>query len=546
MKTPTAVLSCSLALLAAASVRAMDFANLSTPSAILLDGAPAGSRVALGPAGDVFLKGGTASSVKLVWTVALGAETRVLGDMWERTYGDSAWRRVDAAKVPRKGCMPWYFLATDGERTDGYGVMVQPNAFACWKAFPDRIELLLDVRAGADPVELGTRELALCRLVARRGTAGERPFAAGRAFCRVMCPTSRVPKAPVYGYNDWYCAYGKNTATNFLADAAFLIRNMDRVNGGRVENRPFVVVDDGWQRDDVPPGPEGYWAAHGTRWGMAMDEYARQVRALDARPGLWYRPLEPWAAMPADWRMKDYRVKDLPAIDPTAKGVEAFIRADLARFRAWGMEMVKIDFITFDWGGTWGYQLEESPVMRADTRWRDRSRTSAEVIRGLYCAMREAAGDMYIIGCNAIDHFAASLFELQRTGDDTDGRGWPRTRKQGPNTMGMRAIHNGIFYLNDGDCVGLVRPGAVPWEKNSQWLDLVARSGTALFTSWKRELATDPEVADALGRAWCAAARPQTTAEPLDWLVRMRPEMWTLNGARATFDWDLKQNKETK
>ena len=57
--------------------------------------------------------------------------------------------------------------------------------------------------------------------------------------------------------------------------------------------RPFVVVDDGWQANEsvhspVPPGTR--WAGVNARWGMPMDEVARRVKALGARPGLWYRP----------------------------------------------------------------------------------------------------------------------------------------------------------------------------------------------------------------------------------------------------------------
>ena len=452
--------------------------------------------------------------------------------MWERTYGDSAWRRVDAPKAPRGGAMAWYVLATDGTRTDGYGVKVQPNAFACWRAFPDRLTLRLDVRAGASPVELGDRALALCTLVSRKGAEGERPFAAGRAFCRAMCPAPRLPSAPVYGYNDWYCAYGKNTATNFLADAKFLVEAMDAQPGAPVANRPFVVVDDGWQnalkRGGDPSKPGGQWGAVNPHWGMPMEEFARRVKALGARPGLWYRPFDP-----------DEGKEALP-VDPTDPKWERRLRAELAHFADWGMELVKIDFITYDWGFAWGFELEDSPVKKPLAAWRDRSRTSAEVVRGLYRAMREAAGErMLIIGCNAIDHFAAGLFELQRTGDDTSGREWARTRKMGPNTLGMRAIHNGTFYLNDGDCVGLVNAGDVPWHLNRQWLDLVARSGTALFTSWKRSLAADPEVARALGAAWKTASRPAATGEPLDWLETPRPRRWRFgDGDTVTYDWD--------
>ncbi len=527
------------------AVRAMDFAPLTRPSTVLVDEMPAGIRVSISEDGVVTLKGGTASFVRMRWDGNLGGVTHVCGSMWERTYGDSEWRRTDDPTAPRGGAMAWYFLATDGIRTDGYGVKVQPNAFARWKVNPAEIELLLDVRAGSCPVELGSREVRLCTLVARRGVPGESPFAAGRAFCRLMCPQPRLPKSAVYGYNDWYCAYGHNTATNFLEDARTLVNLMDSQPGPRVLNRPFVVVDDGWQlnerRGDIV-GRDGLWTTNNVRWGMDMRTFCAQVKAMDARPGLWYRPLMPWASMPIGMRTSGETAKVWKGgflVDPTSPGLVEQIKADLVRFRSWGIELVKIDFITFDWNTVWGFELGDSPIQHGKAIWKDRSRTSAEVVRELYVAMREGAGDMYIIGCNAIDHFAAGLFELQRTGDDTDGRGWARTRKMGPNTLGMRAIHNNIFYLNDGDCVGLVNRDSIPWQLNKQWLDLVAVSGTALFTSWKRALAKDPDVAQALGRAWKYASMGPDTAEPLDWLETPRPRRWRIgDGSIRVYDWD--------
>ena len=514
---------------------AMDFAHVLKPDGIQLDGEPAGNRVSIRDDGSVFLHGGNASWVKLSWESSFGGAARTLGGMWERTYGDSGWTALSATNRVRGGTMPWYFLVTDGTRTDGYGVRVQPNAFASWKAFPDRLELTLDVRAGVDPVELGSRTLELCRLVSRKGSVGERAFAAGRAFCRMMCPQSRLPKEPVYGYNDWYCAYGNNTATNFLADVRHLVNLMDAQPGPKIVNRPFAVVDDGWQcsrfRGGDPRADGEQWGRSRPKWDMAMDEFARRVKALGARPGLWYRPLYPDAG------------KGEQPIDPTDPKWARRIRSEMRQFADWGMELVKIDFITYDWNFTWGYELEESPVKKLKKSWRDRTRTTAEVVCGLYRVMREAAGDnMYIIGCNAIDHFAAGLFELQRIGDDTSGKEWERTRKMGPNTMGMRAIQDGIFYSNDGDCVGLVKKGDVPWHLNRQWLDLVSRSGTALFISWKRSLATDPDVARALGMAFRRASMRVPTAEPLDWQDTLRPAKWRFgDGTIGDYDWDVEK-----
>src|SRR5438270_8322197 len=109
------------------------------------------------------------------------------------------------------------------------------------------------------------------------------------------------------------------------------------------------------------------------------------------------------------------------------------------------------------------------------------SRTTAEVIRDLYRAIRTAADDAVIIGCNTVSHLSAGLFEICRIGDDTSGIEWARTRKMGVNTLAFRGVQHGAFYVADADCVGVTN--AVPWALNRQWLDLLARSGTMLFVS---------------------------------------------------------------
>lgn len=513
----------------------MPFVDISKPDKILVDGAEdSAGRVKLSPTTDprrevaVTVSSETpVSKVELIWNVSLPKDALIHGGDWERTYGDSGWFRLEDESKPHGGWEPWYCLINDGKRTDGYGLMVQPNVFGSWKVEPERLLLSLDLRAGSSPVELKGRKLEACSIVSRRGAEKETPFKAGQEFCRMMCPKPRLPKEPIYGYNDWYCAYGNNTASNFLADAEFVV---SLVKGEKV--RPYVVVDDGWQRGQqgcADTTADKRWAGVNEKWGMEMDEVARRVTALDAKPGLWYRPF-----LPDDG-------KGIP-IDPTDPELEKLIRADVARFAEWGFKLVKIDYIFFDWCGSWGGGL--APVEHDLPEWSDKSRTSAEVIKGLYTALREAAGDkMVIIGCNAIDHFAAGLFEIQRTGDDTSGEEWGRTRKMGPNTVAMRAIHHGTFYVSDGDCFGLAHKNAIPWELNSQWLDLVSRSGTALFVSWKRELTT-PEIRDALEAALRRSAKAQPTGEPLDWLMTLRPARWRFGSEIRTYDWDLPEKKE--
>ena len=457
-----------------------------------------------------------------------------LGDTWERSYGDLEWKPISVDER----LSPWYFLVSDGERTDGYGIEVQPNALACWKVREAGYSLRIDLRAGSRPVRLGARSLDAVRIVTRRGMLGETAFQAGRAFCRMMCPQPRLPKEPVYGYNDWYCAYGKNTATNFLADAFYI----SKCASGLVV-RPYVVMDDGWQEHSPPWMKEnkgvwqsgtGPWDRSGRAFGMDMPEFCRRIAALGAKPGLWYRPLAAWDSVSQELRQKEQP----DCFDPTIPEVRKMVADDVARFRKWGFKLVKIDYLTYDICHLWTPdEMRDIVVPDGKATWRDDSRTTCEVMKDLYAAMREGAGDgVVIIGCNALNHLAAGLFEVQRIGNDTSGRKWDQTRKYGVNTLGFRAIQDRTFFAADGDCCGLAALGAVPWDKNSQWLELLARSGTPLFVSWSRDLAEDSFV-KALAAAFRIASSGPATGEPLDWFYNRFPSRWRFADGDVAYEW---------
>jgi len=167
--------------------------------------------------------------------------------------------------------------------------------------------------------------------------------------------------------------------------------------------------------------------------------------------------------------------------------------------------------------------------------FRDRSRTSAEIYLDFLRAVREAAGkDCVIIGCNTVSHMAAGMYELNRTGDDTSGLEWERTRKMGVNTVAFRLIQNGIFYMADGDCVGIT--GAVDWKKNCQWLDLLARSGSPLFVSCKPGVLNEEEYAE-LKAAWAVNSVQANECRPLDWMETTCPELWLIDGEIVHYSW---------
>ncbi|MBR2982735.1 MAG: DUF4838 domain-containing protein [Kiritimatiellae bacterium] len=499
----------------------------------------AGVRASVAEDGTVnIVSAGKAEEVTLVWRRRHAPETRIFRNDWERAYGESGWTSV--AEDAGRGSA-WYCLVKEDDgRTDGWGVAVQPNAFCWWQVSPEEIRLTIDVRAGARPVNLGGRTLKAAKLVMRRGKAGERPWTAARLFCRLMCPEPRIPKKPVYGYNDWYCAYGENTATNFLADAGLVVSLCEGL-----ANRPYVVMDDGWQKNSPPVvsplghGASGWgpWDEAGDRFGMKMKPFAEAVARLGAKPGLWYRPYRAWDGVPEEMKLKARPI----CFDPSAKGVTGRLAADIARFRSWGMKLVKVDYMVADITGAMAFprKVGGRPMMDSIV-WRDESRTTCEVLLEQYRAMRQAAGDdMVLIACNAFDHLIAGIFDLQRTGGDTSGVIWGQTRKFGVNALSARSPHDKVFYAADADCVGLAWDGAVDWSLNRQWLDLVSRSGTPLFVSWRRQLATPP-VRDALKKAFARASYlTNMTAEPLDWESSDTPREWRLvDGETVRYDWD--------
>ena len=222
--------------------------------------------------------------------------------------------------------------------------------------------------------------------------------------------------------------------------------------------------------------------------------------------------------------------------DPSLPAVRERIAADVRRFRGWGFELLKHDFTSIEIFGKSGKDMDGSP---ADDGWAfaDRTRTTAEIILDLYRTIRDAAGgDMTVLGCNTLSHLSAGIFEVSRVGDDTSGEDWDRTLRFGVNALAFRAPQQGAFYAVDPDMVGLSKAGAVPWDKNRQWLDLVSHSGTTLFVSWKVDL-MDDQVRSALREAFAAAAEPRPVARPLDWTDSRTPSRWIFDGEETTFSW---------
>jgi alpha-galactosidase len=468
--------------------------------------------------------------VRLSWRYATANTSAILGDAWERTYGNISWQKINATKK-----LPWYCIAHDDNNTICFGVKTGCNTICSWQISNDKLQLTLDTRTGGNGVQLKSRKLHAADIVTTQNEGNENVFSTVRRFCTQMCDNPRLTEKPVYGINDWYFAYGNNSAQLILETTSLMAALAN--NSG---NPPFSVIDAGWAikspllPDDCCWGDD--FSVSNSKFGD-MKKLADEIKKSGMRPGLWTRPLSAKHNDKKSLLMSSIPGRDdpkTPLLDPTISENIERIKNLWNTYHQWGFEMVKHDYTTYDIFGRWGFQMEDG-LTAPGWQFNDNTKTNAEIILNLYNNIREAAGSMYLIGCNTVSHLSAGIFELNRIGDDTSGKEWERTRKMGVNTLGFRMVQHETFYEADGDCVGLTTD--IPWNKNKQWMELLAKSSAPLFIS-AQPAAVGEEQKKFIKESFTNAARSQPIAEPIDWLTNPFPAKWKLDSQVVEFDWN--------
>lgn len=440
--------------------------------------------------------------IHLRWKGRQNEATQFIGDHWERSYGDLEWRGM----IPNR-IMPWYCLSYDGSTLSGFGVKTQPSAFCFWQVDKEGITLTIDLRNGGEATLLGQRELLACTVVMWRGRTGDPVARSAHQFCEKLCPSPRLPNQPLFGSNDWNYAYGKNTEAGILRDAD-LVASI--APSGDV--RPHIVIDDGYQ--DLSRFPN-------------MAKLAFEIRSRNLRPGIWVRPLQaPGTAQPTLLLPKarfGRAGSDSAAFDPTIPEALDEILKTIRTPVDWNYEFIKHDFSTWELFGRWGFAMDTGPTLPG-WHFQDRSRTNAEIVADLYRAIRNTAGDRTVIlGCNTVGHIAAGIFESQRIADDTSGHDWERTRRYGVNGLTHRIAQHRTFFHIDPDIVAITK--WVGWRETSQWMDVIARSGTSLFFAPEPGAVT-PEIKSAMKDAF-AIASSNASGFPTTPLQGTTPSEWT-------------------
>ena len=467
--------------------------------------------------------------VKCSWNQPIPPASKWMTDHWERTYGDLSW---ETPTTSRKS--PWYMLMSDGNLTQAFGVKTGAGTICFWQVSATALELTMDTNSGGMGVLLGNRTLHAADIITTENLPIENPWHTDIRFCKMMCAEPKLPLKPVYGINDWYFAYGNNSSDLILQTTSMM---SDLVTDW--DNPPFSVIDMGWS-EKPSKTPEAYvWGDDFTRGNDKfgdMSSVAHEIKRLGMRPGLWTRPLQanvndrPDMLIPLRKDQPDPKERYL---DPTIPENLHRIADTIRLYKTWGYHLVKHDYTSYDLFGRWGFDMNESLTIPG-WHFKDRSITNAEIILYLYQTIRAAALDMYLIGCNTFSHLSAGIFELNRIGDDTSGNEWARTLKMGVNTLGFRLPQHGAFYSADGDCVGLTTK--IPWDKNIQWMQLLAESSAPVFISAEPD-AMGEDQKKAVKKSFSLASKVQPLAEPLDWMTNPRPSEWKLNDRVVHFDW---------
>ena len=439
----------------------------------------------------------------------------IYGDTWERGYGDLCLKAAKECTF-----MPWYFIAYENGNNFCFGVKTGCNSFVCFRCDKNGITALVDVRNGGNGVHLDGRRLHVASFICAFYNNAE-VIDNLKDFCRKMCTEAILPETRIYGGNNWYYAYGKSNCKQIVSDAAF---QAELAEG--IDNRPFEVIDDCWQINRCA----GPW--YPNRKFKDMKKLADEIKGLGVRPSIWVRLLRNKdRKIKKEWKLS--RKGGRQYLDPTHPEAQAYIKADIERIKGWGYELLKHDFTTADLFGCYGADMDDRVTKIDSWHFYDKTKTNAEIVLDFYRLIKETAGDMLIIGCNTVSHLSAGYVHIYRTGDDTSGLEWKRTKEMGVNTLAFRLAQNGIFYMCDADCVGIVGD-KIPWEKNSQWLHLLSYSNTPLFVSCTDKI-NERKKCD-LRKAYIAFNKSHSF-NPIDIYENKTPRQWKIDGKTVTYDW---------
>ena len=432
----------------------------------------------------VMPSGAPVKYLKLRFNGDLQNVDKVYGDQWERAGLNAylEWRSVMACRV-----LPWFCYVIDGSDMFCYGVKTGANCFAFFQVDTSGITLFLNLCNGRNGTDI-KEPLFACEVVETRSCEGEDRYATAARFAKETCDNPVLPKAPVFGVNNWYWAYGDISYESVLKETDYLLK----MTSG-CKNKPYMIIDDGWQKHRIA-GPGNYiggeWEPN-DRFGD-MRKTADAIHKKGAKAGIWFRPLLTRENVPEEAVL--CKECDGIILDPSHPFTLEKAFNDAKKLSDWGFDLIKHDFTTCDamtGQKTLTSEHHDYELAAPDRKYFNREKTTAEILKDLYSAIQRGAGDKEVIACNAIGHLAAGIHSLYRIGNDTSGRSFEWTRRDGINSV-MRLPLNNAFYNADPDCAAFT--DMVRADINLDFLEMCALTGMTTLASVTPDILKEDEM----------------------------------------------------
>ncbi|MGZ3475596.1 MAG: hypothetical protein ACXWUG_16040 [Polyangiales bacterium] len=355
-----------------------------------------------------------------------------------------------------------------------------------------------------------------------------------------------IPRRPALGgWGSWNLYYTKIDATKLREEATWASKTLAPLG------MKDFLLDDGYEPN------WGAWQASST-FGAELATVNTEQAMLGLSPAVWLAPIyvdlkDPLVTDHPDWFVKkpsgELRTftnfgPTYAALDVTHPDARAHAVDSIARYKSWGYHTIKIDFLFG--GAISGVRKENISGLESYQRWMK--------------AIRDAAGDMHIIGCGAPIVPSVGWVDSMRTGPDvafemSPEASWAFLASQARHTA-FRGFTDAWWSL-DPDVV-LLRGTNI--DDNEAWTFVVSSAlAGGNWLSGDGRQATPERLAMMLAPEVVALARDGHAARPIDLAAQMDdrpigtpvllgsaevvvPHVWKktngAHGAIAAFAWD--------
>ena len=489
----------------------------------------------------VYPSGSPVKYLKLRFEGNLEHVESVLGDNYT-VVGYKAFLEWRSVMPGRK--LPWFCYVKGKETLACYGVKTGADSFCTWQIDTHGITLFINLTNGNDGTDL-KEPLVACEVVELCLDRSLGEFNVAKQFAKLTCEKPALPKEPIFGVNNWYWAYGNISMQSVEYECDYL---MKMTTG--CKHRPYMIIDDGWQKLRVPGGNYigGPWEPNEKFKDMKV--MADKIHQKGAKAGVWFRPLLTYneEVLPENVKFANYAEGQV--LDPSHPYTLQRVYETAKKIRGWGFDLIKHDFTIVD--------IFQFPNLSADTvdyklasdkiKFYDKTKTNATIIKNLYKAIQQGAGDAEVIGCNTVGHLTAGIHSVYRVGNDTSGRSWEWSRVDGVNSF-MRLPLNNTHFNVDPDCAAFTE--MVNADINLDYLEFCAYTGMVTLASVTPDILTESQM-ERINQIYKIADAKKSELCILDFATNSNPEIlgtidgkvvkkydWTkvYKGARNVFEW---------